>query len=88
MDQFFYAPDSSATAWATAVPRRPGFVGTVSFYVGASDVSGPVVHECLNIRATRGEAFSDACADAKKLVEMWADQVPIDDVFGPPQATI
>lgn len=82
MDQFFYAPDSSATAWATAMLRRPGFVGTVKFYVGSSDVSGPVAHECLNIRATRGEAFMDACADADKLVKMWADQVPIDAVWG------
>ena len=80
MDQFFYAPDNSATAWATAMLRRPGFVGTVKFYVGSSAALSPVSHECLHVRATRGEAFMDACADADQLVKMWADQVPIDNV--------
>lgn len=80
MDQFFYAPDNSATAWASAMPRRPGFVGTVKFYAGASAATGAVPHECVSIRPTRGEAFMDACADADQLVKMWADQVPIDDV--------
>lgn len=79
MENLFIAADGSSTAWATAWPHRLGFFGMVNFSPAGRTFSA-VRHECIRFRDTREEALQDARSDARKLVEMWMDQVHIDDL--------
>lgn len=79
MENLFIAADGSATAWATAWPHQLGFVGMVNFSPAGRTFSS-VSHECLPIRSTREQALRDARGDARKLVELWQDQVRLDDL--------
>lgn len=79
MENLFIADDGSSTAWATAWPHRLGFVGMVNFSPAGRTFSS-VRHECIGIRDTREQALQDARSDARKLVDMWMDQVRIDDL--------
>lgn len=79
MENLFIASDGSSTAWATAWPHRLGFVGMVNFSPAGRTFSS-VRHECIRFRDTREQALQDARSDARKLVEMWMDQVRIDDL--------
>jgi len=81
MSPLICAPDGSASAWPTARKHSLGFVGVVNVcFAGKRPVS--VRHECLQIRETRALAMADARSDARQLVDLWSDQVSIDDVLG------
>lgn len=79
MENLFIAEDGSSTAWATAWPHRLGLVGMVNFSPAGRTFSS-VRHECIRFRGTREQALQDVRSDARKLVEMWMDQVRIDDL--------
>jgi hypothetical protein len=79
MQNLFIAEDGSSTAWATAWPHRLGFIGVVNFSPAGRSFNS-MRHECIRIRATRELALGDARSDARRLVEMWVDQVHIDDL--------
>lgn len=72
---YLICANDGSSAWPSAIQHRLGFVGLVNFCTCANAF---VVHECLRIRDTRAEALLDASGDAKKLMEMWCDQVSID----------
>ena len=79
MENLFIAADGSSTAWATTRTHRLGFIGMVNFSPTGRTFN-PVRHECIRFRDTREEALRDARSDACKLVEMWMDQVRLDDL--------
>jgi len=79
MENLFIAADGSSTAWAATRSDRLGFVGVVSFAPVGRTFS-PVGHECIRFRDTREQALRDARIDARRLVEMWMDQVRLGEL--------
>lgn len=79
MQNLFIAEDGSSTAWASAWPHRLGYIGVVNFSPAGRNFNA-LRHECIGIRDTLELALEDARGDARRLVEMWMDQVHIDDL--------